>query len=687
MPTLTRHTGNLQGSLLRLDGIIRAAVECAEGVFGSSAARDSFRGLYVNDAEFERLLSLPPAEPLLWSAPPGEGALTALAQEFGLEEFDCDVLLIALAVELDLKYERLFGYLQDDVTRKRPTVDLALHLLCPTAESRIARRAHFTANAPLIASGLMKLVPDPAHTEPPLLAHYLRLEESAVSHLTRQSGLDARLALFCRAVDPRLSWDDTVLDDGPREALIAFALRARLDQRSMRLFFEGVRGAGQAETAEALAGEAGQALLIADLERAVECRADIEAVLPALFREARFRRAVLYMESADGLPRCLLESLAENRAGIMILSGLHAPPQWFSVSFRTPGSAASRRAWRRAAEAESLQLESSALETLSGRLRMTPEQVNHTVQAARSHALWRGAAEPATQDFLAAARAYSGQNLSALARKVDARHRWDDIVLPPDTAAQLREMCSRVEHRRRVLDEWGFGRKLSRGTGVNALFSGPSGSGKTMAAEVISSELQLDAYRIDLSGVVSKYIGETEKNLDRIFAAAENANAILFFDEADALFGKRSEVRDSHDRYANIEISYLLQKMEEYDGIAILATNLRQNLDDSFVRRLTFSLHFPFPDEDARRRIWQRIWPADLPLADDIDPAALARQLKLSGGNIRNIALAAAFAAAENNEPVSLEHVLHAARREYQKFGKQLLQTELRAESLQEAAR
>ena len=201
---------------------------------------------------------------------------------------------------------------------------------------------------------------------------------------------------------------------------------------------------------------------------------------------------------------------------------------------------------------------------------------------------------------------------------------------------------------------WGFGRKLAQGKGVTALFAGPSGTGKTMAAEVIAGELGLDLYKIDLAGVVSKYIGETEKNLDRIFAAAEDANAILFFDEADALFGKRSEVRDAHDRYANIEIAYLLQKMEEYDGVAILATNLRSNLDEAFVRRLAFTVHFPFPDEADRRRIWRGIWPAATPLAADVDLDFLAAQFKLSGGNIKNIALAAAFLAAADGRPVAM---------------------------------
>ncbi len=226
----------------------------------------------------------------------------------------------------------------------------------------------------------------------------------------------------------------------------------------------------------------------------------------------------------------------------------------------------------------------------------------------------------------------------------------------------------RVAQSYRVLGEWGFGAKLSTGKGVNALFAGPSGTGKTMAAAILANELGLDLYKIDLSQVVSKYIGETEKNLDAIFTGAENSNIILFFDEADALFGKRSEVRDSHDRYANIEISYLLQKMEDYEGVAILATNLRQNLDEAFVRRLAFSIHFPFPDEVDRRRIWDGIWPEGISLAEDVDLDLLSRQFKLSGGNIKNVALAAAFLASDDGI-VKMPHLLHATRREFQKLG------------------
>jgi SpoVK/Ycf46/Vps4 family AAA+-type ATPase len=238
-------------------------------------------------------------------------------------------------------------------------------------------------------------------------------------------------------------------------------------------------------------------------------------------------------------------------------------------------------------------------------------------------------------------------------------------------------MCQQIVERHQVLDEWGFGRRHPRGRGVSALFAGPSGTGKTTAAERIAGALGLDLFKIDLSGVVSKYIGETEKNLRRIFSEAQSANAILLFDEADALFGKRSEVRDSHDRYANIEIAFLLEQMERYEGVAILATNLRQNMDDAFVRRLRFVIEFPVPTEEERARIWQLQFPLEAERAADIDFAALARQFRLTGGSIKNVVLGAAFLAASERCPIGTRELLRATRREYQKLGRVLSDAEL----------
>jgi SpoVK/Ycf46/Vps4 family AAA+-type ATPase len=342
--------------------------------------------------------------------------------------------------------------------------------------------------------------------------------------------------------------------------------------------------------------------------------------------------------------------------------------------------------WIAALDRACLPMSDSDVSLLAERFRLTPAQAFEAVAAAIHRSRWRAAVEgrgieealPVMQDLVLSARDQGGHELATLARRIEPKRSWADIVLPEEPLTQLQEICARVQCHRRVLHDWGFDRRLSLGKGVTALFRGPSGTGKTLAAEIIAHELGLYLYKIDLSTVVSKYIGETEKNLSRVFAAARDANAVLFFDEADALFGKRSEVNDSHDRYANLEISYLLQKMEEFDGLAILATNLHGNMDEAFIRRLTFSVHFPFPSIAEQLRIWSTIWPKETPLSSRLDFAKLAREFPLSGGNVKNIALSAAYcAAASRSECVTAEHIRHALQREYQKLGKTLKPHEL----------
>jgi MoxR-like ATPase len=273
-------------------------------------------------------------------------------------------------------------------------------------------------------------------------------------------------------------------------------------------------------------------------------------------------------------------------------------------------------------------------------------------------------------DLVGAARRQGTDGLTGEAQRVDSTFAWNDLVLPADRIDQLVALRDRLRHRDLVHDRWGFAARLGAARGVAALFTGPSGTGKTMAAGVLAEALGLELYRIDLAGVVSKYIGETEKNLARVFAAARSANVVLFFDEADALFGKRTEVRDAHDRYANLEVAYLLQQIETYDGLVVLATNLRKNVDEAFLRRLQFVIEFPMPDAEQRRRIWRQIWPAAAPLDPALDLDGLAARYELSGGSIRNVAVEAAFAAAAAGCPIGPDQVRDALRHEHRKLGR-----------------
>jgi SpoVK/Ycf46/Vps4 family AAA+-type ATPase len=336
-----------------------------------------------------------------------------------------------------------------------------------------------------------------------------------------------------------------------------------------------------------------------------------------------------------------------------------------------------RRLWIEALPANSDDLD-DAVDSVAAKFRLGVEGIRRAGEQAVVAARWRdpSSAVPSAIDLHAAARNQSTPILSGLARKITPHYRWDDLILPADALDQLQEISARVEHRYSVYESWGFERKLSLSRGVIALLAGNSGTGKTMAADVMANALGLDLYRIDLSAVVSKYIGETEKNLDAIFREAERSNAILFFDEADALFGKRSEVKDAHDRYANIETAYLLQRMEEYSGIVILATNLKMNLDEAFVRRLHFVVDFPMPDEPFRKRIWEGAIPPEAPLGEDIDWDFLARQFKVSGGNIKNAVVAGAFLAAGEGRPIEMSHLVRGMRREYQKLGRMVTDAE-----------
>jgi AAA+ superfamily predicted ATPase len=699
VPTATPQATGLAGilrELERLDALLDRAVQAARERAAAETGGDPYRGLYVSHEEAEGLVVREPGAPSLaaggWTPPERDGAspLGRLAEIAGLSPFETDLLLVALAPDLDLKYERIYAYLQDDVTRRRPTVDLAFGLLCPSFAARAAARARLSPAGTLRRHGLLHLVEEPGQKHPPLLGRTLKVDERVVDWLLGSGEVEPALQHVARMVSTGVSLDALLLPEDLRRRLRLMAGERGPGGRPPVFHLQGASGVGKESVAAALCGEAGLGLLAVDCGRLPADDAPATAEMLRLAgREALLRGSALLLEGWDALLGD--ERRAARAVAVGEVDGWEAPTFVTGELPWEPGDALHERpllrvevprpdyADRVALWTASLNGDGSrdpALDApaLANKFRFTGGQIHEAAATARNLARARDpqGGRLTMADLYAACRMHSNPRLSALARKIAPRYAWDDIVLPADRVQQLREITNYVKYRSLVYGEWGFDRKLAMGKGLNALFAGPSGTGKTMAAEIIAGELALDLYKIDLSAVVSKYIGETEKNLSRIFNEAETSNAILFFDEADSMFGKRSEVRDSHDRYANLEISYLLQRMEEYEGVVILATNFRKNMDDAFVRRLHFSIDFPFPSERERLGIWQRVWPDRIPRAADVDLEQIARRVEVAGGSIRNIALAAAFLAADEEGVVGMSHVVRATRREYQKMGKVL---------------
>ncbi|MBS1912604.1 MAG: ATP-binding protein [Bacteroidetes bacterium] len=615
--------------------------------------------------------------------------LTHLGDTFGLDRREMEIVVLALAPEIDLRYQRLYAYVQDDVNRKRPTVELAMRLFCNNEAERLAYRRYFAESSTLLAVPLITLHEDPAERPAPLLGHSLKLEDRIAEFLAGSDSLEARFIVkgdAVRWIIPEHGLDRLLL----RPEVRSVAGRLAADREADHIcVLEGSAGTGKKSIAGAIANAQVMPLLIMHVSSLLRGETSPRATLRAAIREARLYSGALYL---DGW-----ELLEEDAPGLrepaeMILEELNAAPVRIYIATRLPWKPSHRLRRPVAAlkiampdERERMELWTRALAAsgaaadpaidiayFAGAYRFSGGRILGALARALVRMQLRADAGPmlTADDLRIGCREESSRFIISFARRIEPRRVWEDLVLPADVMQQLREFCRQVRHRTTVYGDWGFAHRLSSGKGTIALFTGTSGTGKTLSAEVLARELGLDLFRVDLSSVVSKYIGETEKNLDRVFRDAQESNAILFFDEADALFGKRSEVKDAHDRYANIEINYLLQRVEEYEGVIILASNLSKNIDQAFIRRLHFSIEFPFPDETYRARIWQRVFPKETPVGADIDLPFVSRQFKIAGGNIRNVALAAAFHAAEENVPVGMEHLILAMKREYQKLGR-----------------
>jgi ATP-dependent 26S proteasome regulatory subunit len=631
-------------------------------------------------------------------APPGwpaaerpapEAPLADLRKRFALHRREAELLLIALGPELDPRLRRVYGFLQDNLALERPSVPLALELTCATHAERIKTRGLLAAESPLRHHRLIVL----GGAGESFAGRDLSVPERVVRAAAGEEGLDDLLSGIARFAPPGLPLAQLQLPEALKTRALALLESGGARERAAiggaprpMVAFKGPPQSGRKHMARALCTALGRKLLVVDVARLPKERPDQERLMRVAVRDALLAGAVLYLEHADVhsdpegpalVPPGIVEPLTRFPdlvflAGEKRPDGLNRPARdILRIHLDLPSPKERAALWRSALPPD-VQLEPDAdIDELARKYSIGAGAVTCGAREAANAARLRG--EPAMvryNDLLEGARHQLQHRLGSLADRITKTYRWEDLILPEDVIEVLKEMVTFAKFRPVVYEDWGFGNKHSYGRGLSALFSGPPGTGKTMVAGIMARELDMELFRIDLSRVVSKWIGETEKNLGKVFDEAALSHAIILFDEADSLFAKRTEVKSSVDRYANLEVNYLLQRMEAYEGVSILTTNYDENLDEAFKRRLNFRVEFPFPDIEAREKLWAIMLPNGIRKADEIDWKHLAKRFELSGGNIRNAVLRAAFYAAEGDLPIDLALLEKAATREADEMGK-----------------
>ena len=586
--------------------------------------------------------------------------LCQLFDRFGLDGFERSCVVLAYAPEIDLKYTKLLAYLQDDMTRKAPGVSLCCELFLPEGTELAACMSRFHGG------GFVRLF-EPSELDKGLLV----LRREAVEFLANGTVRDGEgFRLFDGGARERLD-PLSIQEDIARQLDAAFAYPGRCCIR-----LSGPPGGGKRFQVQHLMNRQRVRCVFADLEgedwREVARRAAIaadltDACLCLYHLDRKDETGQLTPPSQAMLEE--LEKLELHRDKRFFLSQLASPMrlQTLTVELELPQAGETERLVMFDSALRDARLKGCTTEELAAKFRFSPRQIRVACEQALGLARLSGTGEISGELIHRCCYRQAVHRLGELASQVTPGYTWDDVVLPEQQKNLMRQACGHIRYKHMVSARWGFARKVGYGWGLSILFAGSPGTGKTMCAQVIAHELNMELYKINLSQIVSKYIGETEKNLRALFTEAKNASCILFFDECDALFGKRSEVKDAHDRNANVEVAYLLQQIEEYDGVCILATNLVGNIDAAFMRRITYVVHFPFPEPAARERIYRGMLPADAPVAEDIDWRFLAEKFELSGGHIKNIVLSAAFMAAGEGKPIAMKHLLRAAVTELKK--------------------
>lgn len=604
--------------------------------------------------------------------------LFGVKMAFRLDEFQLLAMLTLICCEINRRYEKLFAYLQDDISKKYPTADTMIRLWAEPNDRVSGYYSYFSAQ-----SVLMKYICEPSDDS--LCTRQLKPSEPIVRYVTRGGN---RFVMFSPndELEPLCIMSDIVeravgaveRSKKGAAAIICFCGSSGSGKRFMvkhtakrcgeKVLFvsaaeiaaaEDVAGAFYSIVSEA--APQGAAICITDFEQLFEeeCRAKLAVISAELSDKDRFFGTHIYITTEHRWQK-------STPVGNTLLLTLEIPETNEDQRLVL---------WNRAFEKITLSEEIDAAE-MAAKFRFTAGQVFGAAERAAELAAITG---DAISPKLLHESCYDQVvvDLNSLASPIKPAYSWEDLVLPESEIKLLKSACMHVKYRHKVYTEWGFSKKAAYGRGVSVLLSGPPGTGKTMAAQVITNQLNMQLFKVQLSQVVSKYIGETEKNLRRIFTEAKQANCVLFFDETDALFGKRSEVKDSHDRHANIETAYLLQQMEEYDGVVLMATNLLQNIDEAFMRRISFVISVPFPDAPTRKLLWKKMMDAKAP-TEDIDWDFLAENFKMAGGNIKNCIIHAAFLAASENKPIGMRHLLTGIVNEQRKNNTVVLRDDLK---------
>lgn len=601
-------------------------------------------------------------------------ALEYISTVYRLSDLEYFCLLLNLMAEYDSKYENMFAYLQGDKDMKSPGYDLVLKLYYFVDDINEIENVYIIKNE-------------------------LKGKMSDLCFEYKTTNLDERLKSFImyggsKQISINGVYCYTPIENNSLPVMENIAERLceivnNAGQESIYFHLWGAEGLGKRTQVKRFAEILDVSAIMVDLSQIYMLEEKVfYATLLTICREAIISQGFVCFYNFDVFTRedcpdkryenLVLDTAQRFMNVIFILSEKEDRAKdrsdylWIDVPIQYPNKEESIKLWEICLSKIEQSDDVKAYE-MANKFTFTPGQIARTGQQANRLAIWKQDSKLSREEICSCAYSQVVSDLEEQASLIHAKYDWKDLVLPEEEKTMLMNACDQITYKHIVYNNWGFEKRLAYGRGVSMLFAGPPGTGKTMAARVVANALGIEIYKVNLSQIMSKYIGETEKNLNVLFDEAKKSNVILFFDETDALFGKRTEVKDSHDKNANLETSYLLQKMEEYDGVTVMSTNYLENIDAAFFRRISYVIHFPFPNEKSRKKIWKGMYPKEVPLSDDVDFDYLARQFELSGGNIKNIAVTSAFLAARNDKELKMKHILTALKYELTKQGKTLL--------------